>query len=325
MKIKTEEIKRFKQVCASVKTNQILPVLSYLKMEGGKIIKSNLESFVKMDTSWAGEDFLILEKDIFSFIEFVSADEISIDVDVDRILIKDGQETLSSPTDPVENYPKMPVAASGEILLSSAIMKEIEIACNFVTETSFVPVARCIFLGGGIVGASTGDYSYVNKIGEFPKMVIEKTVANVVKNLGEVLFSENDSYQFYVNPDCVFGFCKKEVKFFDLNKFGLLPEGESVQVNKSELVKFAEICNSVSQSDVIFIKDREINMQDDFGKKYNKPLSVNMPDFTFRTSILLKTLKALPDEILNFSFSQHRVYITGSGSYVSIITEFSKA
>ena len=106
MKLKVNEIKKFKSVAGALRQNNILPILSYLKFEDRIITKSNKESFVTMEADFEGS-VLIDEKILMSFIEYVSGSEIDVNVSGNSVVLSCGKEKYKSPTDDVINFPKV--------------------------------------------------------------------------------------------------------------------------------------------------------------------------------------------------------------------------
>src|SRR5690606_12927667 len=133
MKLKTKQLKQFNSIAGSMRQNNILPVLSYLKFEDGKITKNNLESFVTMDADFEGS-MLIDEKILMSFVEATNAEEINVDSDGKRVTLSHGKEKFNSPTEDVNNFPKSAEPEGDEIEVPQDVLRAVKIAANFTMD-----------------------------------------------------------------------------------------------------------------------------------------------------------------------------------------------
>lgn len=327
MKLQTKELLKFNSVAGQMKPNNSLPILSYLKFEDGIITKSNLESFVTMEADFKGS-FLIDEKILMSFVNSISADEVDIKINDNSVTISHGKEKMISPTEPLINFPAISSEELDNIEFSDGIMSAIKTSINFTVENDSVPFAQCVFIGNGLIGATTGHIAYIEKTEEqLPEIVIERNVAAAIKNFNTISFSQNDRYQFFTNHIFKFGFVKKETKYINLNPFVKLPKEEKIMVNKSEIIKFCDACVSSSKSNVIIasIVNNKLSMVDaNYGLDYEKPLSVNLKDFTFNPALMGKMLKSLPDESVYFIRDKAKYYVTGDSGFVSLIMEMQE-
>lgn len=324
MKLQTKQLKAFDSIAGQMKPNTILPILSYLKFDNGLIIKSNLESFVTMEADFEGS-FLVDEKILMSFVNSVNADEINIEIKGTTVVISNGKEKITSPTDEVVNYPVTTFDDLKETELSQEILSAVKIASNFTMDREDAPYAQCVFLGNGMVGATTGYIAYVEKTKEkLPEIVLEKSAVSAIKNFHSVTFSQNDSHQFFANHIFKFGFVKKETKYINLAPFVKLPNEEKIKINKSEIIRFCDTCINSSQSRAIVskIEKDKLSMIDSaYGIDYEKPLEVELKDFSFNSVFMSKMLKAIPAEEVYFIRSDKKYIVTDDNNFVSLIME----
>lgn len=325
MKLKVNEIKKFKGVAGALRQNNILPILSYLKFENGLITKNNLESFVTMEADFEGA-VLIDEKILMSFIEYVNGSEIDVNVSGNSVVLSCGKEKYKSPTDDVINFPKVEEGDAQAIEFDSDLMDEIRIASNFTEVNPIKPYAECVFIGKGIIAASEGYISYTKKLEkEYPEIILEKNVVNCIKGLDNVFFYESGNHQFFQSGIYKFGFLKKDTNFTNMTLFSKLPEGlDKFEIDKSELVAFCNICINSCQGRFVSakIEGAKAKMIDsDYENDYEKDLSVSLPEFTFNPAQFNVVLKALPDEKISVLKEKNKYYITGDGGYVSLIME----
>lgn len=325
MKLKTAELKQFNSIAGGMQQNKLLPILSYLKFDKGQITKNNLESFICMDADFEGS-CLIDEKILFSFVDSTNASEIDVTIKDKSVIISHGKEKMISPTDDIKLFPETLVADGVETELSNDVLKAVKIALNFTMERDNMPQTTSVFIGNGLVGATTGFIAYIENIkSEMPEIVMDKNAASFIKNFDTVLFSENERCQFYTNHVFKFGFIKKETPYLNMNPFiALMPkDAVSVEVDKNEIIKFCDTCvNSTTGRVVVaqIIDDKLVMNDSGYGIEYEKPLSVKLENFTFNPVIMSKLLKSIPDEKVNFIRAKGKYYVTGNG-FVSLIME----
>jgi hypothetical protein len=190
-----------------------------------------------------------------------------------------------------------------------------------------IPFASCVFVGNGIVGASSGFVAYVDKADEvLPNIILEKAALSALKGMEFVMFQQNETYTFFSTGSFRYGFIKKDTKFVDMGRFGVLPDEKSYLADKNEILRFCDAINNICTGRVVISKIAEgkLSMIDaDYGINYEKPLSSEVPDFSFNPSMMARLLKSLPDEQIKIIKSTNKFYITGEGSYVSLIMELA--
>lgn len=327
MKLKIKELRKFDSVAGSMPQNKVLPILSYLKFDDGYITKNNLESFIMMEADFKGK-FLIDEKILMSFVASVSADEIEVSMNNNSIILSYGKEKMVSPTDDIANFPAVILNDSEKIEFDSDIMSAIKVASNFTTERDNTPYASCVFLGNELVAATTGFVAYIEKAPSYiPEIILEKNAVSVIKNFSSVLFSQNDSYQFFSNNIFKFGFIKKDTKFVNMKPFTNVPDNDKVLVDKKDIIKFCDVCVSSSPSQVIIatIENGKLTMVDkNYGINYEKPIQAKLKNFYFNPALMGKLLKSLPEENVYFTLDNSKYFITGESGFISLIMEMQE-
>lgn len=323
MKLNTKELRKFKSIAGGMVQNKLLPILSYLKFDKGEITKNNLESFIIMDADFEGS-CLIDEKILYSFIESTNAEEIDVAIKDNSVIISHGKEKMISPTEPVINFPISSISEGKEIELSHDVIRAINIASNFVSD-GVMGYSMRVFIGKGLVAATTGYIAYFEKIDkELPEIIIEKNAAGLVKNFESVLFSQNDRCQFFSNHVFRFGFIKTEAKFIDMNPFAIIPDEEKVEIGKSEIIRFCDTCINSTTGRIVnanIIEDKLSMTDGGFGIEYEKPLSVKLSNFSFNPVVMSKMLKSIPDEKVSFIKDKDKYYVTGESGFVALIME----
>ena len=325
MKLQVAELKKFKAVAGTIKHNSILPILSYLRFDKGYVTKSNIHSFVSMETDCDGS-FLVDEKILMSFVESVRGSEIDVEVTPKSVILSCGKEKVVSSTDEVKNFPNVSEDTAEEIELDEELLNQVKIAAEFTADREDVSYTQCVFVGNKLVAASTGYIAYTHPIDEkYPQMIFEKDIVAAISKFTSVYFSQTDKYSFFRNGIYRFGFSITETIFVNMKPFSVIPQGaESEEVDKDEIISFCEMCINSCQGRFVLAKvegDKLVMDDPAFEVHYEKPLSSSLKPFMFNPIFMSKMLKSLPDEKVFFSTGTNKFYVTGSGSYVSLIME----
>jgi hypothetical protein len=213
------------------------------------------------------------------------------------------------------------------VVLTTDILKSIKIASNFTMDRESLPFASCVFVGNGIVGASSGFVAYVDKADkDLPNIILEKPALSALRGMEFVMFQQNETYNFFSTGSFRYGFRKKETPFVDMDRFSTVPDEKAYPTDKNEIVRFCDAINNICTGRIVVSKITEgkLSMVDvDYGINYEKPLSSEVPDFSFSPTMMSKLLKSLPDEQIKIIKSKNKFYITGEGSYVSLIMELA--
>lgn len=324
MKLKVAQIREFKKIASGIKTNQTLPILSYLKFEDGHITKNNLESFVTMKADFEG-NFLLDEISLFSFVDSVSADEIDVEIKGTQALFTCGEEKHKSPTEDISGFLVLPEFTGEPFIITPQILEEIKTAALFTQDIENMPYASCIFVGRGLIGACINHMAYTKLIEGLPEIVIERDSVQVLKNFDSLEFVDAGNYICFSNGNFRFGFIKKDTKFLPLNPFTVAPNGKKAEIEKSEIIKFCDSCISACMGRFIQInvENGKMHLVDSaYGIEKEKPCELE--DFGFNPTIMSKLLKSLPDEKITFIKADRKYYMTGPGGYVALIMEISK-
>lgn len=328
MKLKTAELKQFNSIAGCMQQNKLLPILSYLKFDKGKITKNNLESFICMDADFEGS-CLIDEKKLMEFVNSINASEVNVEINGTSITLSNpnnAKEKVKLPTTDIDLFPETLVSDGVETELNNEVLKAVKVALNFTMERDNMPQTTSVYIGQGLVGAATGFIAYMGSVSsELPEIVMDKTAAFFIKNFDTVLFSENERCQFYSNHVFKFGFIKKEIPYLNMNPWiALMPKDvEGVEVEKDEIIKFCDFCVNTSEGRVVvaqILGDKLTMAESGYEVEYEKPISAKLEHFTFNPAIMSKLLKSIPDEKVNFIRAKGKYYVTGNG-FVSLIME----
>jgi len=178
MKIKTSELKNFKQNAAFVKVRNILPILSYLKFDNGTITKTSMSSFIQQQADFTGT-FLVPETNLFNFLSRSAEPYIDVYVKDGMCIISDGkQPVVKVPTENIDNFPTIPIPDEGEYELSNEVMCAINIGGDFIDNNDTPDARSHVFVRSGCVAGIGFVIGYKEDIeGELPKIVLSKEIA----------------------------------------------------------------------------------------------------------------------------------------------------
>lgn len=330
MKISTAELKRFKSNSSSIKTNTMLPVLSYLKFDDGKVIKNSLDSFIVQDMDFKGS-MLVEENELFIFLNGTNEPIIDISQKENRVIISDSNGKSAHAAIDMAHFPALSVPDSKKIELSTDALCAISFAANFVDEMEFPDMRSHVFVGNNLVAGCNGFIGYSEKVKEkTPQIVLPKDVANSIGKLSDASFMENDKYIFLETSGSLYGFIKPTYPFFDEKAIFALDKKEtSFMVNKNDMIPFCERCvasvKTLGRISKMTMKGKKLflSMTDSGFEKDHEQL-VNIEgtmdgEFKFNPSLMNTLLKNLPDKELTLYKTAKGFHVTGESGFISMI------
>jgi len=327
MKLLTSDLRKFGAASSSIKKNNLMPILNYLKFDNGYITKNNLESFIIMKADFTGSA-LIDENILMSFVNFTNEKEITVTVKDKHLVISDGKSKVTSPTEDLSHFPVNVETDGDSVQFTSDVLYNLRSALGFTMDDKTMPFKEHVFIGNGLLSASTGFICFTQAVDKaIPETILSRDASAALIKFEEVTFSQNDTYQFFQKDDFKYGFIKTDLKFLNMKLFSLLPEGDHIPVNKSELVKFCEICINNTPSRIVSASsegEKLVMVDKDYGVTIETPVSFNIGEFTFNPSIMLKMLKSVPDEQLKFVRAPSKYFVTGESGFVGLIMEIVK-
>lgn len=330
MKISTSELKRFKNNSSFIRHNNILPILSYLKFDNGKVTKTSLSNFIVQDIEFKGS-FLVDENILFNFLNFTSEPTIDISVKGKRVVITDGKSTVECPSEDMVNFPSVAEPEGKWVELPTDIFQSISYAANFIEVLEIQDMRSHVFVGDKIVGGSNGIIGYVKEFDEeLPKIVLPKDTAVVIGKLNQGMFGENEKYIFIDTLTTRYGFIKPSYPYMNIGKLGKYnKESKNFTIDKNELLSFSEMCTSSTKAKginacfVIAGGKLKMSMVDtDFEVNVNKAIDVSgeMDEiFNFNPGMMSTLLKNIPDTDITLYENNESYSITGESQSVSII------
>jgi hypothetical protein len=336
MKLSVRELKNFRQKAAVIKSNTVLPILSYLKFENNRVTKNAMHSFVIQDLK-CSESCLIDEKILMQFIDRCDSDEITVKVEDKRVILSDKHTKIVSPTDDVALFPDNDNIKD---LIYQDITDDqltaIKMASTFTLKRvvgSFGQPFEYIHVGTNSITGTDGHVLFVYKSKEpIPPMILDKESVQAILKMSSVLFAENEKYQFFKFENATYGFSKSEIGFFDMTRFSEVPpDCPKIIVDKTPLINFNELCMASCPLPNPMIKmspskrNLDLKMND---SAFEIDLSTlvlaqaeHFDTFSYIPEKMNIILKALPDETLTIYRSDKKIYILSDSDFTTILQE----
>lgn len=344
--IKTSELSNFFKRAGSIKSNEILPIYSYLKFECDKtdckVYKSNGHSFIIHNIEVSSKEkrsFLIEEKKIKTLVDRTSAKEITIEIktskasDVDDVILSDGLNKIKCQSYDAGKFASIPDSEKSEqMLLSASVVESLflsksvaKIRKDIKTWMCYVYIVNTGKKSSYIFGMDDGTMYYKKFDLPLPTLALELETCSTLGGYAEMNYSKKDNYHFFDIGNTIFGFIDCEAKSADISKIlDSVDKKVNFVVNRKEMIEFCEICMSINPG----ILKPVVSITDD-GKnklflKYENAESatsnervfdvkkVGKPDdFIFLAEQMVSVLKNLPYETVQFNGPiKHNYFIT---------------
>lgn len=333
MKLKTQQLKKFKEYAKLVPSNSLLPICSYLHLEPGMITKHSINSFVTMDIDCA-QEMLIDEKILMSFINQTSSDEIDVKLKGKQIIINDTMKD-HSPTDDPENFPSIPGWLESEWFeLQANALYDISTVSSLLIDDINMPMRSHVFIKNGLIGGGDGVIIYINKHDGVTDIILSKSTAFIIGKFESGSIAQTDNWQFFDAGNVKFGFIKPEINMVDFLPFMTKPDNANTFcMNKSEFITFNDYVTSTmalpNPHGSLEAKDGKLYL-DVVDSAYERTITKQLhcvgtcEEFTFNVPQMSRLLKALPDTELTFTQGPKQFYITGETGFTSLIMRVLK-
>jgi|GEM_PF-4469283 hypothetical protein len=337
MILQKSELRAFKQSTAAIKTNQVIPVLAYLLLDGNKLIKNNLEAFIIEEITVDNtEKLLIDEKTLYNFLDFTTGDTISLTHDTEKIIFAAGGKTTSHP---ICNEPFQLNKPDGDeifIDFDSATISSLQIASNFIDESDIKTARDYVMVGNSMVCASNGFIAYFNmceKLNSDLFLVLDRKVCQSLNGLLRVSFAQNDSYYFFESEKTLFGFVKPIIEYFDMRFVNKNETDKFFSANKDELIRFNNMCSSQMTSafvsSVMEFENKLLRLSfydSGYDMKINSEVEIDfcteerIEKFAYNSRFLNRILSAIPDEQIFIYRQEKSILISNkTNSYTTFI------
>lgn len=253
MVLKTLEMRRFFSTANSIKSNSILPVLAYIRVNNDRIEKTNLNAYCVMNITPVGDTILIDEKILSAIVKVTTSDTIEVKVKGDKVHLSDGVNKMSFLLSAEEHYPQFPDSEKeNEVVLKQDVLEAIGIASKNVAVNDVAPAYNFVNVAHGYVAASDRAKLYLKKFDGLPTLLIDTLAANIISQFGEVTCYQRGNYTFYHVGSFLFGFAQSEGKPVDYGKFlADVQKEEYMEVICNEIYSFCDLFMASSSSESV--------------------------------------------------------------------------
>lgn len=345
--VPTTEIKKFLFLAKSIKDNNILPVLSCIKLDCNKegiiLYKNNLQSFVVYSSEKGNSKIpmsvLLDTKSLSAFVASTQSEIITFSVNERKeenvikitVTMDDGTTVFSFKSFPVSDYPKGAAFNFKDALtLDEEVLSAVCRAKNYTSRNDFThPFARNVYIRpiGKVVSvfATDGFLLYHKELKQkLPEICLTPNEQSVIGDMQEVLFSTNDKYHVFKDNDVIYGFITTEDKPIDpRNLVRAFVDENPFTVSKEDITSYCNFINSAVNrpNPICSIKDGgdilQLSFKDDaYGKLSNKGLRVvggkkgEFIDFHFRPAQMLSLLSVIQGDLVTlYNIDKGTVYV----------------
>jgi hypothetical protein len=341
IKLKKQSLQDLQKITASIKRNDLLPSLKYLKLDlvNGKnvITKSNLglTCIAEIDGAYDKPYATILldERILFAFLSEAQGDEVIIRIGAKEINLSDGNNSINLPREDPSNYPRVPEPIKdASYLLTKDHIGAIRIARRFANDTESAGNYQFVHISKNYIAAFNLYCFYINnKFEDLPEVLLTPEQADVVGSFDQdLMFEQSGNHYFFISPTVKYIFTKHEGATLPFTKLieNLQTEGKNFTMIKAEMVNFCSIANIVSESKlancslkgssatpILFMSDADYNRQ--FQKDIN--VSGEFDEFNFDSRIMADPIRSIPYDIMNCKTTHNCFIVTGDKEWYCFI------
>lgn len=339
IKIKTSELKNFFRRTRGVKHNNIIPILSFFKMDciGDKVIITDTNSFTYIIHEMPGEfkqngSYLIDRKIMSSMVEGTTSEYITITPKGKKIILSDDLGPVGFQTDDPTLYHKVPARNNvSQIKLNADLMETMQTAKHFCFndgKSSGVNPLELLHISGtpdhSEIFASDSFLLYLKKVtGDGLNVLMLPENCNLLAGFTETIFYESGNYVFFECGVTTYGFVKSELKTPQYQMIVKdIVEKDYFIIDKEKIVSFCDRATSINPSKIYpecIIRDAGKNkIQFSFNNiehdvecdmEFEVVKSFTADEFKFNANQMLKLISSLPYQQLIFISNPARYYL----------------
>src|ERR1700734_26990 len=230
MNIKTSDLQEFSRLSSPLKGHEnVLPILDYVKVGNGKLLKTVLTSFVEIDCADATEEMLLDEKQLSIKVKGSKADFLNFKKKDNKVTVTDSVIPSTFQIPDAKTFPVIPTPTSGKYPVSKNFLSVLKKAQIFSLPPNYSNLSWMSFVmvGNGYVCSSDGVIMFTEPVEEQFKMVLDKDDAKALSALDITHFSESDSYMFFYGDRVTLGFSKVDLfSYVDIIAYGDSKKGK---------------------------------------------------------------------------------------------------
>lgn len=341
VKIAIKDLVEFIKRSAPVKPKNILPILSFIKLEwknsNATLTKTALDSFIvhELKVKSKKEGVMLLDTKILSSaVANAVSDELMFEIsDGGDIVIHDGKRITKFAEEDATAFPKIPEHETDDkITFSQDVLEAITLASYAIEEK--VPQEWMKFVNTYSKGKKEGSYivgtnpfaMYFKKFKEqLPVISLCDEAISVVRSYESAIYFSAGNYDFFDVGNSLYGFIKTTFKVADIS---MIVDNYNDKINfkmgRKEMLAYCtyvkSICpNTLGVNPFIAIEDfgknkimlrfssaeYRISYDEDFEVEKNATLT----RCWFNATHMIELIKALPFDQLLFSFAHGNIYL----------------
>lgn len=323
IKIQTASLREFQRRANQIPANSFLPILSNLKIELAEtciITKNSINSVCMGLVIAEGEPqrLLVPERILYAALSVTTDEWITIDAGV----IKFGGDIIQFTEDDINVFPMCPeITDQPTFLLTQDHIKPIVIAGAYVNSNKNAGLFSLVHMAGDSIFAFNPSYFYINNsFNGLPPTWFGADEVAVISTYDTVEFLNLKNHHVFFSTGYTYIFIKEEASTPNiesvLDRLRLL--GKSFTCNKTELLNFINLANTVSESEIatctiiqegLFAK---LLMNDtNYGRSNERVIIITgeLDEFTFNGRVVINAFRSISHEILNAKTNQHCLII----------------
>lgn len=306
MNINVSDLRSFKNLSSSIKGNNILPVLEYIKIGDGRIVKSILSAFVEFKCNDADTKMLVDEKLLSIKTGSAQSTSINFSKKGNKITMTDTITPTTFQSPDFDAFPVIPEPTSERYAVSENFMRVIGKAQHFPLQYNPEQPSWMSFLmiGEGHICTSDGHALFMEPIEESFELVLDKRHAQVISKMPIKEYAFSDKYMFFYTDNATIGFSKQEIGFTNIIKYGDI--GASTMeffASASDFQRFNEECSQSSKFPWVEVANGKISMNDsDLDVYLERSLESVKPSqtFTYNAATMNRILNVVDGDEIQF-------------------------
>jgi hypothetical protein len=308
MNIKVTDLQEFSKFSSPLKGHEnILPILEYIKVGNGKIVKTVLSSFVEFDCEDADKEMLLDEKRLSTNVKAAETGFLSFKKKDNKVTITDSITPDTFQVPEVNLFPSIPSPTSERYPVSKNFMSVLKKASSFSLPPNYSNLSWMSFVmvGKGYVCGSDGVIIYTEPIDEQFEMLLDKDDAATLSKLDITEFAENEKYMFFYGKGVTLGFSKIDLfKFMDIISYGDYRKGQlEFSASASDIQKFNWRIIQSSEIPFVTITKGKIFRNDSKVDSYQERVMETLTpssDFVYNAEYMSRLLNAFEKDEVDF-------------------------
>lgn len=308
MNIKTSALQEFSRLSSPLKGhNNVLPILDYVKVGNGKLVKTVMSSFIEVDCPDANEEMLLDEKQLSIKVKGSKSEFLNFKKKDNKVTVTDSVIPSTFQIPDSKEFPTIPTPTSERYPVSKKFLSILKKANGFSLPPNYSNLSWMSFvmIGNGYICASDGVIIFTEPIDEQFKMVLDKDDAKALSALDITHFAESDNYMFFYGNGITLGFSKNGVfSYTDIISYGDFKKGiNEFVLSASDMQDFNwQIIQSAKTPYVTMTKGKIFRNDADLDIYSERILESLTPssDFVYNAEYMNRLLSIIDSDEINF-------------------------